>query len=612
MKGPMASVYSFNEPGVIPPQPLGQPAPRSPAKDARETLIPKQCCDEVHTDASFATPRGSDGEVCLPIPLKGVDPSSWERVAAGARAEATEQDCHPRQHEKAYLNTNIRSCCSKKMGSRVHSTASFHSSIEGQMAHTSPRRPVLSASKSAFSVTFADPSLIQPSRLAERSTSPRCSDNRVKDQEEAAMAVKCIHPQPPKLSCSSGEVRRDGKITLNEPDSCGAVCNSPPTAHRRGLHHLILCKEALRRTRLVFPSESSCGLTAPAPDLCGNLARSPNPPNMHERRMRLPAKHLFTTSQKGPRVGEAVVLDAREPNRLLSEVAKLSPAANQALSLSGDATHEYQIDSPVSNRSENLYFSTHHATHSVGNQETSRGRPESDSCREGVVNWEQEVVKKGNTELQQDGGNPGEPKGSFFHSTIVKPNLPFNFVSQSKGKGGSEEERLRLLQKYHHDIEVIKNGGREVVNNSMKSSASLTKSLSHFRRWCSSFQGFPSTSVSLSPSISASFSVTDSDMGECSKGHQGDESLKDNTRKNRTEAWALGKSPASHMRSPENTKLLYPMMREKNSFIAFDIKQNPRSASCSSTSSSTSSDKAISYLKCGVSPITKSAGIMPK
>ncbi|KPA82039.1 hypothetical protein ABB37_03208 [Leptomonas pyrrhocoris] len=79
-----------------------------------------------------------------------------------------------------------------------------------------------------------------------------------------------------------------------------------------------------------------------------------------------------------------------------------------------------------------------------------------------------------------------------------------------------EEERLRALQQRHHDMEIIRNGGREQVSANMKSSAVLAGSLSKLRsRHKSNTQAgsVNRMSNSLDCTISAAFEAQASPFG---------------------------------------------------------------------------------------------------
>ncbi|TPP39960.1 hypothetical protein CGC21_25570 [Leishmania donovani] len=72
-----------------------------------------------------------------------------------------------------------------------------------------------------------------------------------------------------------------------------------------------------------------------------------------------------------------------------------------------------------------------------------------------------------------------------------------------KALKAQEEVRLRALQQQHHDMEVIRNGGREHVGQSMKSSVVLAGSLSKLRaRTRSSLGRSAATALGASPATS--------------------------------------------------------------------------------------------------------------
>ncbi|KPI83193.1 hypothetical protein ABL78_7781 [Leptomonas seymouri] len=79
-----------------------------------------------------------------------------------------------------------------------------------------------------------------------------------------------------------------------------------------------------------------------------------------------------------------------------------------------------------------------------------------------------------------------------------------------------EEERLRILQQKHHDMEIIRNGGRERVGANMKSSAMLAGSLSKMRsrhRLSTQSNNAGHISSSLDRTIDAAFASEDSPFG---------------------------------------------------------------------------------------------------
>ncbi|CBZ30182.1 hypothetical protein, unknown function [Leishmania mexicana MHOM/GT/2001/U1103] len=72
-----------------------------------------------------------------------------------------------------------------------------------------------------------------------------------------------------------------------------------------------------------------------------------------------------------------------------------------------------------------------------------------------------------------------------------------------KALKAQEEVRLRVLQQQHHDVEVIRNGGREHVGQNMKSSVVLAGSLSKLRaRTRSSLGRSAATALGASPATS--------------------------------------------------------------------------------------------------------------
>jgi ribonuclease HI len=76
-----------------------------------------------------------------------------------------------------------------------------------------------------------------------------------------------------------------------------------------------------------------------------------------------------------------------------------------------------------------------------------------------------------------------------------------------------EEERLRALQQQHHDMEIIRNGGREQIGLNMKSSTVLAGSLSKLRsrqKSCLAASSMERACSSLDRTISAAFESEES------------------------------------------------------------------------------------------------------
>ncbi|KAG5493810.1 hypothetical protein JKF63_01642 [Porcisia hertigi] len=91
-----------------------------------------------------------------------------------------------------------------------------------------------------------------------------------------------------------------------------------------------------------------------------------------------------------------------------------------------------------------------------------------------------------------------------------------------------EEVRLRALQQQHHDMEVIRNGGREQVSHNMKSSVALAGSLSKLR-------------ARTRPSISNTAALYPGDGPSCTNLGE-DDVVQSQTPKREPEAWHSSKA----------------------------------------------------------------------
>ncbi|CCW67622.1 unnamed protein product [Phytomonas sp. Hart1] len=567
------------------------------SKMVLETRSLRQGDELIHTNTAFISSHENESEAWPSTSLKGaLEPFSCKKETGQRKVDKNEKKLGQTPRENVDVHTNI---------SYVRSPASVYSSIETSIVATTT---------SSASLNFVNPSLCPPSQP--HSSPPRRkrpNPQPTNNEKDATTSPRCIFPKPPKIhpdiyiindaKGAMEAVEQDGRITR---DSRDGVNHSPPlSAHRSGLHHSMLSRDALLRSRLGFPPEASDGVVETAPNgLGGNPSRGPSPLNRKELKPQLQTTLISIFDPEDPRsdgVGVAD-LDSQTPRRLSNLVECASSSINNTRSFKKPTAHGYPENSPLCGSS---------FKKDLPNPKIHTPVPPAivDIVSSGSANDKTDYISHGREVVQKKSVKRQLYKNDK-HTHRTRASHPFIRHLDSSDWGGiyplggqkkcveeddkaEEARRLRRLQKYHHDLDVIQNGGREVVKSDMKSSADLTRSLSHFRNWSRAVQDGLFTFQSLFPSprsspTSAAIDRHDVEYreGEC----QGEESPEGHSGKSPIEAAFPVQSPAFQREKPDDDRLLFrPIPRGKKSSITFEIEQSPISDS-SMSDSSTDSD----------------------